>query len=114
MYFHDTNKSNGAARPVPDPATYLNKNHHHHHYNNNINHYCNDDAAAATAIPPLESLNATANRTSRQPGNTAYIQNSVLNRMNANSGMGYEGAIDSCNTEATLISDYGKPQVNDE
>lgn len=112
MYFHDTNKPNGYPAP-PHPGSAANNN--YHHYNNNIlatnnnNHYCNDDALVR------EQSNATspASRNSqRQSGNQAYIQKSVMNRQTGTSGMSYDGAMDSCNTEATLLTDYGESSFN--
>lgn len=117
MYFHDTNhnnKLNGAAVSVP-----ANNNlNYHHHYNNNINHYCND-----APVRDPQSLESPPDRrlSQRQSGNQAYIQKSVMNRQTGNAGGssgtggGYD-AMDSCNTEATLLSDYGErvPYFNGE
>lgn len=114
MYFHDTNNKTNGHAAAPDPANF---NNNYHHYNNNINHrhhhpndvhYCND-APAAPAAPPLgQYVDANDRRMSqRQSANQAYIQKSVLNRQTGTSaGMGYGGAMDSCNTEATLLPDY--------
>lgn len=118
MYFHDTNKTNGyAAPPHPVAAAAAAANHNYHHYNNNILatnnnnnhhiHYCNDDALVREQSNN-EQLSPASRLSQRQSGNQAYIQKSVMNRQTGASGMSYDGAMDSCNTEATLLSEYGK------
>lgn len=92
MYFHDTNKPNGHASADSNC----------HHYNNenlnngqHVNHYCND------------ALLSGSRMSQRQSATQAYIQKSALDRKRMHSGTGYEGAVDSCNTEASLLPDYG-------
>lgn len=103
MYFHDTKKppSNGYPAPPPiSPSSHPANNNYHHYNNNHINHYCNDDLASGRMSQQ------------RQSGNTAYIQKAAMNNSNrqtrSSTGAGYDGNMDSCNTEATLLSEYGE------
>lgn len=117
MYFPDTNnKSNGyaAAPPAPVPA-----NNNYHHYNNNINHdlhnynnniqYCN---AAPLPVREPNAASPDSRQSQRQSGNMPYIQKSALNRATGQSAADYDGNFDSCNTQATLLHDYGEKIIN--